>query len=40
VGCACGLRLWAAPAAALRERPRYVLTPDQEREVLAAWHAR
>jgi 2'-hydroxyisoflavone reductase len=30
----------AAAPAALRERPRYVLTPAQEREILAAWHAR
>jgi hypothetical protein len=30
----------AAVPEALRTQPRYVLTPDQERMILAAWRAR
>lgn len=33
-------RLSEAVPAALRERPRYVMTPEQEREVLEAWKSR
>jgi 2'-hydroxyisoflavone reductase len=33
-------RLSDAPPQALRDQPRYVLTPEQERDILAAWKRR